>query len=377
MSENLPVLWRWTIDAQPVFSPSNFRGGRSDRSVPPRPSRTEMTFMGNTLSGKVTDSQTGEPLIGANVIIDGTNLGGTANTSGDFVIYNIPEGTYNVRASYIGYQTVYSPGIKITRTTGARQTFYLSPSDVQVGEVMITAERPMINKSATNSVYIASSDVIVSLEESVSSTQITSSTFSIQSLQTIPSDNQNHKVGIAIEEIPVTFTYSIVPKMVQTAFLVAKGKNPRDYPLLAGDANIFLDNSFVATVPLKTIMPKDSFSVNLGIDEAIRVERKLINRFVEKIGTFSTKEKITFEYENTIENFKKYPVGIALFDHIPVSANENFTVEIIEPNPKAMQPNADGIFKWSITLQPSEKKSIKLKFSVEYPPDSTPYGLTR
>ena len=378
MSENLPVLWRWTIDAQQVYNPVHIRGGRVAPVSPPRPNTTEVTFMGNTLSGKVIDSQTGEPLTGANVVISGTNLGGSTDVSGDFIIYNIPDGNYIVRASMIGYQTVAVTGVSISRTMGAKQTLYLSASGVQSQEVIVSAERPMVNKSMTNTARSFLVDGLsVDPEESVSSSQITSSTFSIPSKQTIPSDNRNHKINIAVDEIPVAFTYSIVPKVLQTAFLVARGKNFRDYPLLAGDANIFLDNSFVATVPLKTIMPNDSFFVNLGIDEAIRVERKLINRFVEKVGTFSTKGKVTYEFENTVENFKKQSVDIMLFDHAPVSANEKYTVEIIDPDPRAMKPDTDGIFTWIMTVQPGGKKTVKLKFAVEYPPDAPPHGLLK
>jgi uncharacterized protein (TIGR02231 family) len=240
-------------------------------------------------------------------------------------------------------------------------------------ETANAADRPMLQKSTINS---TSTDAFrIDQEESSASKQMTSSTFSLPSKQSVPNDNQNHKVGISTEEIPVTFTYTIVPKIAQTAFLVGKGKNPRDYPLLAGEANIFLDNAFVAAVPMKTVMPNDSFSVNLGVDEAIRVERKLIGRFTEKTGTFTSKNKITYEYENSVQNFKKYPVDIILLDHVPVSANEKFTVEVLEPNPKTLQPSSDGIFTWSMTLQPDEKRTLPLKFSVEYPPGAMPNGL--
>lgn len=55
------------------------------------------------LSGSVTDSKTGEPLIGATVILEGTILGSSTDINGQFTIRNIPNETYNVTASYIGY----------------------------------------------------------------------------------------------------------------------------------------------------------------------------------------------------------------------------------------------------------------------------------
>ena len=371
MSEDMPVLSQWTVDVKPVYRPT-------ERKTASQPSRayTEVTFTGNTISGKVVDSQTGEPLTGANVIVEGTTLGGTANLDGDYVIYNVPDGTYSVRASTVGYQPVMAQHVRVSKTTGAQQTFDLSPESIQTAEVVIAAERAMVKKDMTSSLSVVSADEIKVLPEiSISSSKITSSTFAIASKQSIPSDNQNHKVGIAVEEIPVVFTYNVVPKLAQAAFLEGKGKNPKEYPLLAGEANVFLDNSFVASIRLKTIMPNDSFSVNLGADEGIRVERKLVNQFNEKVGTFSTKKRLTLEYENTVVNHKKYPVQVSLFDQVPVSRDERIVVETIEPDPKAMVPDADGIFKWNVTLKTGEKKTVRVKFAIEYPPEVYPYGL--
>ncbi|MDX1701934.1 MAG: carboxypeptidase-like regulatory domain-containing protein, partial [Melioribacteraceae bacterium] len=58
---------------------------------------------GATIKGKVTDSVTGNPLIGANVILNGSSLGAATNLEGEYVIYNVPPGDHVLRFSYIGY----------------------------------------------------------------------------------------------------------------------------------------------------------------------------------------------------------------------------------------------------------------------------------
>ena len=62
------------------------------------------TAMGQsaTVVGTVTDSETGQPLIGANVLVTGTATGSATDTEGDFVI-SVAPGTYILRASFIGY----------------------------------------------------------------------------------------------------------------------------------------------------------------------------------------------------------------------------------------------------------------------------------
>ena len=331
---------------------------------------SERTGMGNTLTGRIVDVSTNEPLIGANIVLQGTSLGGSTNIDGTYSIYNIPEGRYTVSASMIGYRKVYRNDVYISKTTGAKQNFYLQAENIQGEEVVVMAQR-----SEQMADMATSASMIVQAEESTTKAEITSSSFTITSKQSIPSDNQSHKVGISLENLPIEFAYDIIPKSVQAAYLTGKGKNAKEYPLLAGETNVFLDNSFVATIPLKTIMPNDSFAINLGVDEAIRVERKLVSRFTEQVGTFSTKIRTTYEFEFKIENHKKYDVEVKLYDQIPVSRNEKIVVEQIEPNPKTMLPDADGILMWKLTLPANEKRSFKLKFSVERPPNVTAYGI--
>jgi len=56
------------------------------------------------ISGKVTDKDTGEPLIGANVYLSNSTKGAAADSSGIFSIFKIPYGNYDLVVSYVGYK---------------------------------------------------------------------------------------------------------------------------------------------------------------------------------------------------------------------------------------------------------------------------------
>ncbi len=62
-------------------------------------------FAQGTVTGTVTDASTGDGLAGANVVVGGTSLGAAADEDGYFVVENIPDGTYTLTASVIGYHT--------------------------------------------------------------------------------------------------------------------------------------------------------------------------------------------------------------------------------------------------------------------------------
>ncbi|MCC7094202.1 MAG: carboxypeptidase-like regulatory domain-containing protein, partial [Ignavibacteriaceae bacterium] len=54
------------------------------------------------LRGQITDQETGEALVGANVIVVGTSYGAATDVNGEYIILNLVAGTYEVKASYIG-----------------------------------------------------------------------------------------------------------------------------------------------------------------------------------------------------------------------------------------------------------------------------------
>ena len=102
------------------------------------------------ISGKVTDQQTGEPLIGANIIVMGTSLGAASDVNGEYLITNLSAGNYNVKASYIGYRDVTINNVLITSGLTTRLNFELQTAGITTGEVVIVSQRPLIEKTSTN-----------------------------------------------------------------------------------------------------------------------------------------------------------------------------------------------------------------------------------
>ncbi len=112
------------------------------------------------IRGTVVDQKTKEPLIGANIIIEGTSLGAATDIDGAFMILNVPIGTFTVKASYVGYRTFTISNIRVSGLLTTEVNFELSSEDVQVQTVEIVAERPLVNKNATNAVRSATAEDI-------------------------------------------------------------------------------------------------------------------------------------------------------------------------------------------------------------------------
>ncbi len=115
------------------------------------------------ISGKVTDLQTGQPLIGANVLIVGTSLGAATDVNGDYSISHINPGVYTVRTSYIGYKTVTITNVRVNTDLTTSLDFKLPATGVSVGQVTIVATRPLINASNTNAIRTTTNTEIQAL----------------------------------------------------------------------------------------------------------------------------------------------------------------------------------------------------------------------
>jgi len=115
------------------------------------------------LSGTIKDAQTGEPLVGANVIIEGTNFGAATNVNGEYVILNISPGRYNVKFSFIGYETTLMQNVSITVDQTTILEIKLNPQTIQVDEIIVTARTPLIQKDVTSSISVITREEIESL----------------------------------------------------------------------------------------------------------------------------------------------------------------------------------------------------------------------
>jgi len=63
----------------------------------------------NTISGQLTDADTGESLIGATIVLEGTQNGTTTDMDGNFKLEDVPKGEQNLLINYVGYQTLTFP----------------------------------------------------------------------------------------------------------------------------------------------------------------------------------------------------------------------------------------------------------------------------
>ena len=115
------------------------------------------------LSGKITDAGTGEALIGANVIVEGTTTGAATDVDGYYSVLNLRPGTYTVRYQYIGYNTQVVSNVKISADKTTTQSVQLTSSAIISETVVVVADKPVVEFNQTSSVKTVTSDEMQSL----------------------------------------------------------------------------------------------------------------------------------------------------------------------------------------------------------------------
>jgi len=102
------------------------------------------------ISGVVRDSESHEPLPGANVIIENTSLGSATNLDGEYVIINVPIGTVNVRASLMGYTSQVVTEVMVSADRVAKVDFHLKQTVLQGSEVVVRAQKDELHLEVSN-----------------------------------------------------------------------------------------------------------------------------------------------------------------------------------------------------------------------------------
>ncbi len=115
------------------------------------------------IAGQVTEGDTGEPLPGVNVVIVGTTQGTTTNVDGYYSILNLKPGAYAVRASFIGYTPVVVENVRVRIDQTTEIDFELETEVLEGEEVVVTAERPLIQRDLTATSTSVSSEELAAL----------------------------------------------------------------------------------------------------------------------------------------------------------------------------------------------------------------------
>jgi hypothetical protein len=127
------------------------------------------------IAGTIKDLETGQPLPGVTVMLEGTNIGTSTDEDGDYFLINIPVGSHILKASSIGYESVEKIQVKVFTDLTTPVDFQLKSSPIPLtNPITVVAERPLIQKDLTSSTEIVTREALVNLPNAVNIQQVIS-----------------------------------------------------------------------------------------------------------------------------------------------------------------------------------------------------------
>ena len=252
---------------------------------------------------------------------------------------------------YIGYYDYYygrdyAPAESTTREGRAEDD-----ANIAMGSVAKTLDEKKDAGSAAN--YTTHTQTIANVE------------FAIDLNYSIPSDGKGHLVSLESKTLPSAYNYLIVPKIEQSAFLIARITEWEGVNLLPGNANIYFNNSYVGKTYLDPLSLNDTLSLSLGRDRSIEVKRELVaEKSTDKI--LDTKNRKTLAYDITVRNGKPIAIDAIIMDQVPVSQDDDIKVEPVEIG-KGVIDELTGFVTWREKLKTKETGKYSLEFDITYP----------
>lgn len=320
-----------------------------------------------TVTGIVTDAETGEGIPGVTIVDKETSKGTSTDANGQYKI-DMTKGVGTLLYSFIGFE-----GQQQNVRAGSTMNVSLKPSDVKLEEVIVTGygiRKDDISEKEMNSSMVGSATAVKSLKKKEQvplsiEKQQTATEFKIDVPYSIPSDNQSYDVSMVEYEVPAQYSYSAVPKLSTDAFLMAQVANWTKYNLLSGNANLFFKGVFQGETYLDLTSVEDTLSLSIGRDKDIVIMREIQNDFASKNFVGSSKKELK-AWNITVKNNKETPVSICIEDQYPISKLDDIKVEVLEQS-GAKADTDSGKLTWKLPLAPKEKKMLQLRYSVKYP----------
>ncbi len=206
-----------------------------------------------------------------------------------------------------------------------------------------------------------------SIPLTIASKRETSNEYTVEAPQTIQSNGKNVSIGFREINLNAKFEYQSIPGISENVFLIGKVVDWYKAEFIDGEANVYLENSFIGKTAINTKQFKDTLEISFGTDNNISIKRDKLTAFSEK-QLIGSNRRETVGFKLAVRNNKTYPVTVKIIDQVPVSTTKDIQVEPIEISGGITDADS-GKITWEVTLNSDETRELIIKYSVKYPKD--------
>jgi uncharacterized protein (TIGR02231 family) len=195
----------------------------------------------------------------------------------------------------------------------------------------------------------------------------TTAHFAALAERSVRSDGKPVRVPIAMGEFPYRARIVAVPEVSLNAVRVAEVVNSGQVAILPGPAALFSEGAFIGAGQLEFAAPGESFSVFMGVQDRVKLER-VLDKKISGLHRGGRRTEMKLSFVVTAENLGSEPLTLDLSERIPVAQSEDIEVNNVE-TPRKVKPDSQGLVRWTETLPPKAKLSWRVSYTLDYPSD--------
>jgi uncharacterized protein (TIGR02231 family) len=196
-------------------------------------------------------------------------------------------------------------------------------------------------------------------------------------------DGQLHSLTVLNRTGEVDRVYRCVPATDTNVYQLALFRNPLAVPLLAGPVRVYRGADFVVNAPLSTTPPGKTITVNLGVEEGLRVARN--THFKESTaGLLGGDTVLDHRVEIEVRSRLAHRARVEVFERVPVSHDDDVKVEVVKARPQAEKYNqkergslVEGGQRFTLELAAGEKATCVLEYRITIPSKQVLVGGNR
>jgi hypothetical protein len=190
----------------------------------------------------------------------------------------------------------------------------------------------------------------------------------------VPGDGFIHRVDIMNAEVESAMNYRTVPLTDPQVFGRLRVRNPFEFPIPEGQVQIFVENAYMFTSPLKGVGRDGEALFPMGVEQKLKISRNTVFHQDER-GIAGGNSVAVHTVEIALRSHMTEPVKVEIIERLPVRDENEKKIEVkvnsLEPKGEAVEFIDDervrGAHRWVVAVEPGEEKSVRLEFQITIP----------
>lgn len=184
-----------------------------------------------------------------------------------------------------------------------------------------------------------------------------------QSPATLPSDGRPVRVPVGERTIACSVTRVAYPELGPATHLRATATLEGPGPLLAGPVTVGREREIVGASTIKFVGPGEPFELGFGLDDGLRVRRKVVDK--RKTTQITGTQHVDRTVHVFVSNLGDQARALSVIERVPVSEVEDVEIHVESDTSPQPTRDADGIATFKVDVAPRATTEIVLHYRIE------------